>query len=308
MTKKIVLTGATGWLGQEYLFRQFQKVGESFLDNFILVAGSTRTIKLFGLFPTKVYSLEDVSSIQDIEGVIHLAFILRHRVKEFGVDNFLRKNEHITASIVELVKSGNPKWVVNVSSGAIFDRRTGKYETDQFANPYGYGKYQEELALTEVTTICNIPIVIGRLWGASGFKMPPNSAYALSDFVESALTKTEINIHSDFEVYRRYCDAGEFLDVLVSEAIAGNSHVLNSGGPLHEIGEIAEIISALVGNVTINRPRLTDKPVDDYFPRESMYEELALKNGLDLASMPMQIQRTVNGHRDFMNQLKHGLD
>lgn len=307
MVKKVLITGATGWLGQEYLYREYSKYGASFLNNFILVGSSARTIKLFGIFPVQVYSLEDVNEFKNIQGIIHLAFVLRHRVQEFGTQDFLYHNEIITNKVVEIVKKVEPNWMVNVSSGAIFDRPTGEYEKDPQANPYGYGKRQEELALLEIASVQNIPLVIGRLWGASGFKMPVNPAYALSDFVQSALTNGEINIYSNFEVFRRYCDAGEFLDVLVSEASSGHSLVMNSGGPLHEIEDIAQMIVSTIGKGKINRPLLENKQIDDYYPRESTYEKLAKKNGIELASMPIQIQRTVNGHLEFLELQKKSL-
>jgi nucleoside-diphosphate-sugar epimerase len=264
-------------------------------------------VKLFGQFPVQVYSLEDISQFKNIEGIIHLAFVLRHRVQEFGTQDFLKHNEFILSKVVEIVKGVEPKWIVNVSSGAIFDRQTGDFETDPQVNPYGYGKRQEELVLGEITSSNSIPLVIGRLWGASGFKMPPNRAYALSDFVQSALANRVINIHSNFEVFRRYCDAGEFLDVLVCEAQLGNSLVINSGGPLHEIEDIAQMIVAFLGQGTINRPILEKKQADDYYPRESTYENLANKNGIQLAPMPIQIQRTVNGHLKYLELQKGDL-
>jgi nucleoside-diphosphate-sugar epimerase len=296
MSEKVVITGATGWLGQEFLFREYLKFGDKFLDNYILVGNQSRTINLFQKFSTKVYSLADFSYNGKVSGIIHLAFILRHRVVEFGIEDFLQQNKAITNCVIKLIKLNRPNWIVNISSGAIFDRATGELETNATQNPYGFGKYMEELALREIALKNDIPVVIGRLWGASGIKMPPNSAYALSDFVSSAILRKKITISSNFEVFRRYCDGGEFLDVLVHEAKTGNSVVLNSGGPLHEIGEIAGMISRFIGGVSIERPPLLGPKVDDYFPRESTYESLALKHGISLASMKTQIQRTLDGH------------
>jgi nucleoside-diphosphate-sugar epimerase len=36
MNRKVLITGATGWLGQEYLYREFLKRGDGFLNDFIL--------------------------------------------------------------------------------------------------------------------------------------------------------------------------------------------------------------------------------------------------------------------------------
>lgn len=299
MSKRVIITGATGWLGQEFLFRQFLKDGDRFIDNFILVGGTSRTIKLFDRFQVKVYSLEEINNFDEIDGIIHLAFVLRHRVNEFGVQEFLKLNEGISQKVANIVNLLQPNWIVNVSSGAIFDRQTGEYAVVPKLNPYGFSKRQEEIVLTDAAMISNIPLVIGRLWGASGYKMPPNSAYALSDFVESALTKKQITINSDFEVFRRYCDAGEFLEVLVTEARAGNSLVINSGGPLHEIGEIAKMIADTIGDIAITRPAIKNLEADDYYPRESHYESLAAANKIGLATMREQVKRTIEGHVNF---------
>lgn len=302
MTGKVIITGATGWLGQEYLYRRYLMHSKEGLGNFILLGSKSRTINLFGLIPTKVWSLDEIDIREKIDGVIHLAFVLRHRVKEFGTDKFLELNSSIVEKTVRLIDQVKPDWITCVSSGAIFDRTTGEYERNPKANPYGFGKFQEELALSSIAASNNTTLVIGRLWGASGFCMPPNSAYALSDFIESALHKGEIQINSNFEVYRRYCDAGEFLELLTKEASSGNSAILNSGGPLHEIGEIAEMIQGFIENTAIRRPIIIGEQIDDYYPRETSYEDLAIKHGIQLASMQTQIRRTVLGHRNFLQE------
>ena len=188
-----------------------------------------------------------------------------------------------------------------VSSGAILDRESGEIERDVEKNPYGFCKRIEELLLADAAKSVGANIVIGRLWGASGEQMPPNAEYALSDFIESARLKNEIQIKSGGEVFRRYLDAGEFMEVLVKLAVSGESRVLDSGGEVIEIGELSQLVGGHFPGVLVSRSKtLTD--IDDYYPRAQDFNELAKELGVELSTIKEQVARTVNGHiRQCMN-------
>ena len=125
--------------------------------------------------------------------------------------------------------------------------------------------------------------------------MPPNPEYALSDFIESARLKNEIQIKSGGKVFRRYLDAGEFMEVLAKLAISGESRVLDSGGEVIEIGELSQLVVGHFPGTSVSRSKsLTD--IDDYYPKEQDFNDLAKELGVELSSIKEQVSRTVNGH------------
>jgi nucleoside-diphosphate-sugar epimerase len=271
---------------------------------FVFFSSNGRSIKLINSkeyltssFEVNQFEIEP----KNLEGYIHLAFLTRDKLKTLNFNDFIRINLELISKACQIIERNKPKWVVVVSSGAILDRESGEIECDVEKNPYGFCKRIEELLLADAAKRVGANIVIGRLWGASGEQMPPNLEYALSDFIESARLKNEIQIKSGGEVFRRYVDAGEFMEVLVKLAISGESRLLDSGGVVIEIGELSQLVAGHFPGTSVSRSKsLTD--VDDYYPKEQDFNDLAKELGIQLRTIKEQVARTVNGHiRQAMN-------
>ena len=304
-SSEIFVSGASGWLGKELISLINQKRLIDFSTNDLrLFSSNGRSIKLINSkeyltssFEVNQFEIEP----KNLEGFIHLAFLTRDKLKTLNFNDFIRINLELISKACQIIERNKPKWVVVVSSGAILDRESGEIESDVEKNPYGFCKRIEELLLADAAKRVGANIVIGRLWGASGEQMPPNLEYALSDFIESARLKNEIQIKSGGEVFRRYVDAGEFMEVLVKLAISGESRLLDSGGVVIEIGELSQLVAGHFPGTSVSRSKsLTD--VDDYYPKEQDFNDLAKELGIQLSTIKEQVARTVNGHiRQAMN-------
>ncbi len=291
---KILVTGATGWLGKSsisYLLKN------AFLDKNIIAAASTKksmSLENFGIF--QVEDFFNFQSSERIDGIIHLSFLTRDKLNDVSSSTYVEINKKITNQAVNLVKRLKPNWVVNVSSGAIFDAKTKKIEENLDTNPYGFLKALEERELSRASQEIGANLVIGRLWGASGTLMPLNRAYALSDFIYQALKNEKIIIQSNKQVFRRYVDSEIFMGVLIESALTGESSVLDSGGPIVEIGNLASIIAESLDVKKIIRPEPLSVEVDDYYPRSEQFEEAAIKFNLPIGSIQEQVTNTIMGH------------
>lgn len=304
-SSEIFVSGASGWLGKELI----SLISENRLTHFTtndlrLFSSNGRSIKLINSkeYLTSSFGVDQIEVMpKKLEGFIHLAFLTRDKLKTLNPNEFIRVNLELISNACKIIERMKPKWVVVVSSGAILNRESGEIESDIEKNPYGFCKRIEELLLTDATKRVGANIVIGRLWGASGEQMPPNPEYALSDFIEGARLKNEIQIKSGGEVFRRYLDAGEFMEVLVKLAVLGESRVLDSGGEVIEIGELSQLVGGhFPGTSVIRSKTVTD--IDDYYPRAQDFDELAKELGVKLSTIKEQVARTVNGHiRQSMN-------
>jgi nucleoside-diphosphate-sugar epimerase len=230
-----------------------------------------------------------------LEGFIQLAFLTRDKVESIGHKDFISTNLSLISKACQIIESSKPKWVVTVSSGAILDRSSGDLESSIENNPYGFCKRIEELLITQSAQKVGANVVIGRLWGASGQFMPPNSAYALSDFIISAHKEKKINIKSGGKVFRRYLDAGEFMEVLIKAAMSGKSLTINSGGPRVEIAELASLVAQHFTEIVIERSP-AEMTVDDYYSRGDDFEKLASVLGITLSDIKTQVSQTIQGH------------
>ena len=299
-TSKVLVTGATGWLGRETVARVLEGKFEGITQSDLLLASSNgRDLELdsLGVYPT--VALENLShreSTNSIEGLVHLAFITKDKTTQYSFSEFVAKNIELISAACEIIERDKPKWVVVVSSGAIIDRATLEIENNVVRNPYGFCKRIEEALIAESARKVGAKIVIGRLWGGTGLYMPVKRAYAISDFIESAKESGAIRINSGGDVIRRYCDAGDFMEVLVRSAIQGDTTTLDSGGSIIEVGELAKLISARLGEISISRSEVPTA-VDDYYPRGSEFEELAKSVGVQLHGIDEQVLRTLKSHK-----------
>ena len=299
-TSKVLVTGATGWLGRETVARVLEGKFEGITQSDLLLASSNgRDLELdsLGVYPT--VALENLShreSTNSIEGLVHLAFITKDKTTQYSFSEYVAKNIELISAACEIIERDKPKWVVVVSSGAIIDRATLEIENNVVRNPYGFCKRIEEALIAESARKVGANIVIGRLWGGTGLYMPVKRAYAISDFIESAKESGAIRINSGGDVIRRYCDAGDFMEVLVRSAIQGDTTTLDSGGSIIEVGELAKLISARMGDISISRSEVPTA-VDDYYPRGSEFEELAKSVGVQLHGIDEQVLRTLKSHK-----------
>ena len=292
MNKKIVITGASGWLGKETI-----SVLKNADYDLRLFASEKKSINLLDNGNVDANSLNSIDLSMSCEGFIHLAHLTREKVLKLGQQNFIYENLLLTSKAAQIIQSTKPKWVVLVSSGAIFDPTNKEIDSNIHTNPYGFGKRVEELIFRNACEMVGANLVIGRLWGASGRFMIPNNAYALSDFIQSAVTTKQININSPYDVFRKYVNAGQFMEVLIKSAQNGRNLTINSGGFLAEIGEIAKSIAARVDEAKVNRPKYDGSQANTYYPKDEDFNDLAKEMDINLLSIDDQIDLTLDGHK-----------
>lgn len=292
MNKRIIITGASGWLGKETI---------SILNNanyeLQLFASKKKIINLLENVNFEANSLDEVDLNENCEGFIHLAHLTKEKIPNLGAQEFINKNLLLTSKAAQIIQKTKPKWVVLVSSGAIFDPTNNEIDSNIVTNPYGFGKRVEELIVKNACEIVGANLVIGRLWGASGRYMVPNSAYALSDFIQSAITHKQISIKSPYDVFRKYVNAGQFMEVLVKSAQNGRNLTISSGGFLAEIGEIAKLVSEKINQAKIDRPDYDGSQANTYYPKDEEFNALASEMGINLLGIKDQIELTISGHK-----------
>jgi nucleoside-diphosphate-sugar epimerase len=292
MKNLIAISGASGWLGNETI-EVIAEIAPKVSP--LLFTSNGREIVLRNLEKRGTKGFLESQPPTSLEGFIHLAFLTRDKIESVGTKDFISTNLSLISKACQVIESSKPKWVVIVSSGAILDRNSGELESNIQTNPYGFCKRVEEILITQSASKVGANVVIGRLWGASGRFMPPNPAYALSDFIISAHTQKKIMIKSGGQVIRRYVDASEFMEVLVKAAISEKSLTLDSGGPRVEIAELASLVAKHFTDIVVERSP-TEMTVDDYYPRGDDFENLASALGITLSDINTQVSQTIQGH------------
>jgi len=293
LSKLILVTGINGWLGKSFISTTIDNG-----KNYKLVGLSSRVQSqiIFNIqnneIKVPVKNFWNFSSPSDeVEGLVHLAFLTRDKLKKMSSSEYLHKNRQIIQRACSLIVDYKPKWVLTVSSGAT--------QNSDESNYYGQLKLEEENALSNACKSSGSTLVIGRLWGATGFSMPINRNYAISDFICQALETGTIKVNSSFEVWRRYVDADQFMHLLYTSTLDGVSVVINSGGPKIEIGELANRIAFHLGikERVVRTIESNSQLTDNYFFSSNEYELALNKSGIIAKGIDEQVSDTILGHK-----------
>ncbi len=215
-----VLTGATGWVGRNFL-HVLQKIfpPESFNEN-VLAFGSKRTeinstAYLERQIKIPIYPLEIMNAIlknQDNLKIIHTAFLTREKIQNYGIENYIKINKKITSSVEELLDSSRNSQIVIISSGAakLFDNNDrNKNKLIEF--PYEYLKYEEEEILSSKSNS-----LVLRIFALSGRFIKDPNLFAIGNFLVSANFGNPIIIKSKNNVIRSYGFAADIANLAVS--------------------------------------------------------------------------------------------
>ncbi len=259
------------------------------------------TSRLNQIAQNQTLNLQDFSNFeidQPVDGFVHLAFLTRDYVSKMSLADYQEINSGIIDRASEIIRKTKPRWIALVSSGAVFTKESDytQLETSLNGNPYGYLKLREEEAITQAAIDAGSNLAIGRLWGATGQDLPNDPKYAISDFINSAIHKRNIIINSEHEVYRRYGDASEFMQVLIRSAHRGGHTLFNSGGPLVELGGLASEVASRYEACQITRKLAPGNVADRYYPKDQSFEILAQSLGVEISDLKEQVSRTILGH------------
>lgn len=272
-----VITGAGGWLGRSTIAVLLNS-GVSQKD-IVCLGSKSRSFQVsgfeFNAIPTISYKPQS-----SIKMLIHLAFATRDKVTEMPLMDYVETNRKLTSFALNIIRDSEPKAVVTISSGAVYDGPEFiSYAKNLETNPYGFLKLEEEQRISEICKAEGINFVINRLWGLSGQDIQNKAPYALSEFIARAKQNQDIHIWSDREVWRRYCDARQLMALCLRIAESGDTLIFDSGGPLIELQELAStIVKVLNSSSKVSRaPISASSSPDHYHSKSRKYEESLLK-------------------------------
>ena len=302
---KIIITGATGWLGRNSI-RFFLNSGLN-LENLILIGSHKRDIEIFDGVRVSVKTFDEVinsTGLFNFYGVVHLAYLTRDKISN-NINEYVNENSKITNQVMQILKL-KPKWFTYVSSGAIYSNYLNQtLESDSKSNPYGYLKHQDELKFDQYCSDNSINISIGRLWGASGKDFINPSKYAFGEFILNSLANEDITIESPRAVFRKYCDSEQFMEICIKTAQTWPRTIFNSSGELFEIEDLAKLVAkTLNSKIKVSRKYFEANIVpDDYYSRDEDFIRLAKLLDIKLLDTKEQILKTSDYLKLSVNHL-----
>ena len=283
---KVLISGATGWLGRETTMRAINKFGKN-LD--LTLSSSTPTnINIEGqLFKTVL--LNSLDSQSKFDYFFDYAFLTREKIDLIGLEKYREINSSLIESSAQLIKKYAPKVVILASSGAV-------YQDSRFANNlnnklYAELKLDQENVIAKACQLTGSKLIIVRIFNLSGRGINKSKVFAIQDFVESALNNHNIIIKSNFRVFRRYSDIGQLINLLIELALKHKSFKFDSGGVKVELSELATTVIKVINSNSIIKTGLIDEnqPADNYFSKSQLYE-LLIKDFLNQEPLSLRAQ------------------
>jgi nucleoside-diphosphate-sugar epimerase len=292
--QKILLTGASGWIGKSFLEVYENNFGPKVTQANICATSSVgKEIKLESGTVIKSLSLSDEILLnRKYSGIVHLAALTKDKVSQYDNSEYFYKNMELLSFTLQAVEKGID-WLISVSSGAVFKSNKIEFENDINSNPYGFYKRLEEMILSNLQTRHNFTFVCPRLWGGTGKDMKSHQNYAFGSFIKDAIEKNEIVIKSGHRVYRKYIDTRELMNLCIKMIQNKESKIFNSGGPKIEIGELAKKISIEIHGAQVVRSSDIEESDDHYYPTDSEIDDLFHKYNLKFSSIEDQIKNTI---------------
>lgn len=268
---RVLVLGASGWFGQTFLDllpegADVLAVASSARERF--VAWDDDAVRAFA--PTVV---------------ANFAFLTRERVASDGEARFRETNAELTRQFLLAAELPSVRAALTVSSGAAVT------EPDM---PYGEMKAAEEASALALASPSHA-IVVARAYSVSGAHVRRPKDYAFSDLILQAASGA-VTITADRPVFRRYVSVDDFLYVGMTRALSGWSGVIDSGGELVEMGELAQRVVDIVNPAApISRVALTSDEPSVYASDGATWQQACAALDFTPAPLDAQIRATAAG-------------
>lgn len=299
---RILITGASGWIGRETVALLHGVLGEEFSHRVTLAGSRDSKIVVDGI-THHVRKLFDINPDEKFDAVIHLAFLTQEKADIVGVEDFMRINREISEFVYTLCQHAHTGHVIMASSGA-----ADPVVLKAFKNPakrvYGESKRESEEIFAQLRNHGDAKVEICRIWSISGRHFLTPTKYALGNFIEQAKSTGNIHVANAATVERAYIDAGEMMGVLLLGILGGEGELINSGGFETSLQELAQLVldEFNPGGKVIVSARTSGHEDDIYAPDVTPFNSLATRLGVQLSDLKDQI-RTTAASEVFHSQL-----
>jgi len=226
--------------------------------------------------------------------ILDFAFLTRDLVDAMPLDEYVSQNQQLTKRMLAAASLASVSRVLTISSGAAVFPHDALNDPLE-SNPYGWLKRRAEDALSDLSAERGIPAVAARAWSVSGAFVQKPSSYALSDMILQAAAGA-IEISATRQVYRRYVAVEDLLAVSLASATDDGFTIIDSGGELIEMGDLASAVAQVVNpDATITRPPLSGDGPNDYYADPDGWDAACSRAGFEPADLSQQIELAARG-------------
>lgn len=299
---RVLVTGASGWLGQAALEMLAHSFGQGWHGRVEAFGSNARRLTLRDGTAVQLQALSELAALPPQPSLLlHFAYLSREKIAGLAPQEYIEANRAITRSVLEGgVRAGVERALVT-SSGAVHAALAAP-SSPESSLLYGRLKLEDEALFESFAKAAPGRIVLAvRLFNLSGPYI--NKPYALASFIEQARSG-RINVQARMPVTRSYTSVANLLGV-------GLGHLLNdeampflcietAGECEVEMAALAEAVRAAVNpSAVIARAAPDGSPADRYVGDGRKYRALMQRYGVAEDVLPRQICDTADYLREF---------
>ena len=293
--RRVIVTGAGGWLGRATLEMLEGALGERFDARVVAIAAQPRKVKLRSGRETHFIDFKSAQALPEAPTLLaHYAFLTRDKVAASSLSDYAAANRLITTQAIELADRLNVDGIFVVSSGAVYERGRSLASSLE-KNPYGFLKQEEEEAFTKFAQVKRCRLSLCRLFNLSGPFI--HKEFALNSILLSILERRDIELRATHEVVRDFIHVRDLVSLGFAMMLDADHRRLTSfdsgiGQPI-EIGALAQRAIDLLDarESAILREKLSGEP-NVYVGETQDMAQLCAAYGLAVAGLDEQILDT----------------
>ena len=302
--RRIVITGAGGWLGLATLDLLADVLGADVVEKRVRCFGaSARALRLSDGTPILQRPLADMGWLPAQPTlVLHLAFLTKDRAEAMDEAAYRAANRAITQTVLDALGPIGAQGVFVASSGA------ATRADDAAASPamrlYGAMKRDDEDAFAQWAQANGQTAVIARLFNLAGPRINKWGAYALASFVADALAGRPIEVRAPRPVVRSCVAIREVMALVFALLLEGAGVTgFDSGGEPMELADLARAVAALVPGASVVRAPVTLHDADIYHGDSAAYAALLARHGIAPVPLADALRETM---ADMARQMPAG--
>ncbi len=290
--RRIVITGAGGWLGLATLELLAEALGSELADRVRCFGASDRSLALLDGTRVDQRPLDRLAELDERPTLLlHLAFLTKDRAEDMAEADYRRANRGLSQRVLDNLNRIGATAVFVASSGA------AQFADDPSRSAamrlYGELKRADEEAFAGWAARSGRRATIARIFNIAGPHINKLQSYALSTFILDALAGRPITVRAPHRVVRGYVAIRELMSLVLALLLDEQPGVLrfDTGGTAMELEQVALAVAATTGGA-VARAAVTSAAEDVYVGEAATYDRLLAERGIATVSFAQQVAET----------------
>lgn len=290
--RRILITGASGWLGRATLDLLHQALGQQFHKRVRCFGSAQRTLALPGSDSIGQEPLAALAELAEQPSLLlHLAFLGKERAEQMDERHYRAANRAIGTTVLGALDR------IGVEAGFVASSGAAAFAEDLKASAamrlYGAMKRDDEDAFVNWADTAGKRLVVARIHNLSGPHINKPGSYALACFIADALAGGPIHVRAPHDVVRGYVAIHELMSLVFACLLRDGRQTIrfDTAGEPVELGALAELVAAQFGGCPIERPARVPGE-DRYVGDPSVYRSLLQLERIAEVPLDRQIAET----------------